>query len=307
MTSQKTTYQQRLPKFNRKRPPEETPVEVQPRDVEILKLVYQYRFLNSDHIRALMNDHNSKAITQRLTKLYRAGYLDRPLEQVRLYYKYDQQGSSPIIYALGQRGARILGENGYEINQSDWARNNREIRERNLLHDLGVANFGVTLKLAIEKTPNTSLFYWLQDRQDRDRIKDTVMVKNEKQTLIPDAVFRIQHPQGRPLFFLEYYREILTNNKRYLEEKLLRYCYYYDQDRHNKKYQAKNFRVITLVPTKDRVKNLLSLIRDWKDSPLLSYRFWFVTTDDFKVDQPQTILEPIFRVPTDEEKYGLLD
>lgn len=307
MTSQKPTNQQRLPKFKRKQPAEETPVEVQPRDVEILKLVYQFRFLNSDHIRALMNGHNSKAITQRLTKLYRAGYLDRPLEQVHLFYKYEQQGSLPIIYALGQRGAKILGENGYEINQSDWTRNNREIRERNLLHDLGVANFGVILKLAIEKTPNTSLIFWYQDRQDRETIQDKVMVKNEKQTLIPDAVFRIQHSQGRPLFFLEHYREILTNNKRYLEEKLMRYCYYHDQDRHNKKYQAKNFRVITLVPNKDRIENLINLIKSSKNFPLLSYRFWFVTIDDFKINQPQSIIEPIFRVPTDEEKHGLLD
>lgn len=307
MDYQKEKKQNRLPKFKRKQPPEKVPVEVQSRDIEILKMVYQYRFLNSDHIRALMNGHNSKAISQRLTKLYRAGYLDRPLEQVRLYYKYDQQGSSPIIYGLGQRGANVLNENGYEITNSEWTRNNREIRERNLLHDLGVANFGVTLNLGIKQRPETKLLFWYQDRQDRAKIQDRVIVNNEKQTLIPDAVFRIQYEQGRPLFFLEYYREILTNNKRYIEEKLLRYCFYYDHGHHNKKYQAKNFRVITLVPTEERIENLIRLIKNLKDCPVLSYRFWFVTTADIKASEPQKIFEPIFRVPVDEGKHSLLE
>jgi len=307
MTYQQTTNQKRLPKFNRKAE-RSTKVEVQSRDIDILKLIYQYRFLNSDHIRALMNGHNKKAITQRLTKLFRAGYLDRPLEQVRLYYKYDQQGSSPIIYALGQRGAQILSERGYQlINSLDWSRKNKEIRERNLLHDLGVASFGVIIKLALEQTANTNLLYWHQDRQDREQIKDKVIINSKAQTIIPDAVFRIQYPEGRPLFFLEYYREILTNNKRYLEEKLLRYFYYWKQGRYKEKYGAKNFRVITVVPMKERVENLMGLIKSLKITKLESYRFWFVCIDDLNINCPKEIFKPVFRIPTDEKGHSILE
>jgi hypothetical protein len=308
MAYQQRTNQRHLPKFKRKKEPEEMPVIIQPRDIEILKQVYQYRFLNSDHIRALMDGHNNKAISQRLTKLYRAGYLDRPIEQVRLYYKYEQQGSSPIIYALGKRGAKILSENGYQlIDALDWTRKNQEIRERTLLHDLGVANFGVCLKLAIEKAPNTQLLYWYQDRQDREKIQDQVILDNKKQTIIPDAVFRIQYPKGRPLFFLEYYREILTNNTRYLKEKLLRYSHYYNQKRHTKKYEAKHFRVITLVPTKDRAENLINLIKQLKIKELDDWKFWFVCIEDVDINKPQTILKPIFREPDDKKGHSLLE
>lgn len=316
MVYQKITTQKRLPKFKRKHEPEETPVEIQKRDIEILKLVFQYRFLNADHIRALMNGHNKKAITQRLTKLYRAGYLDRPVEQVSIYYKYGNKGSSPIIYALGQRGAKALAEREEnKIDGLDWKRKNQEVKDRTLLHDLGVANFGVILRLAIEAQANdTNLLYWKQDRQDREEIKDRVIVYNKKkkeeetQTIIPDAVFRLQYPKGRPLFFLEHYREILTNNKKYLEQKLLRYAYYYQQERHKKKYDSKNFRVITMVPTKERIKNLIAIIKAEKTlSQLESYRFWFVCMENLDVSKPGSILEPIFRIPTDKEGHGILE
>jgi len=307
MTYQQTTNQKRLPKFNRKA--ERSPkVEVQSRDIDILKLIYQYRFLNSDHIRALMIGHNKKAITQRLTKLFRAGYLDRPLEQVRFYYKYEQQGSSPIIYALGQRGAQVLSERGYQlINSLDWSRKNKEIRERNLFHDLGVAGFGVILRIAIEKMANINLLFWYQDRQDREKIKDKLIINSKVQTIIPDAVFRIQYPEGRPLFFLEHYREILTNNKRYLEGKLLRYHYYYTQKKQKGKYQANHFRVITLVPTKDRIKNLTRIIKMEKLDELNDWKFWFVCTEDLDINNPQSILKPIFTEAGDGQGHSILE
>lgn len=310
-TSRKT---KKFRKFKREQKETEIPIEIQERDLEILKLVHKYRFLNADHIRALMKTSH-KAVSHRLTKLYRAGLLDRPIEQVSLYLRQDFQKSQPLIYALGQRGARVLSENSEgTIDGLDWRRKNKEIKDRTLLHDLGIANFGVILRLAIEQKANDSkLLFWLQDRQDRDKIQDKVVVYNKKkkaeetQTIIPDAVFRIQYPKGRPLFFFEYYREILTNNQRYLEEKLFKYHYYYTQKGHNKKYEATHFRVITMVPNKDRVKNLIGLIKTARMEELDNWKFWFVCEEELVLARPESILDAIFTEAGDGQRHRLLE
>ena len=83
------------------------PFQLTDRDREIILHVAEYRFLNSDHIRRLV-EGSSKNITTRLKALYEHGYLDRPECQYDTYRPGG--GSAPIAYALADRGAQCLNE-----------------------------------------------------------------------------------------------------------------------------------------------------------------------------------------------------
>lgn len=81
--------------------------QLTPRDIEIVKLVAEHRFLNSDHIRQMVagSDRN---ISNRLKGLFEHGFLDRPECQ---YDTYRIGGGSKLLaYALADKGARLLAD-----------------------------------------------------------------------------------------------------------------------------------------------------------------------------------------------------
>ena len=92
----------RLPKYKRDRENIKGLV-IQPRDVNILKLIHDFRFINSHQIYALA-DGSDDVILRRLQKLFHHGYIDRPRRQII----YGMHGSNPMIYGLGNRGAYCL-------------------------------------------------------------------------------------------------------------------------------------------------------------------------------------------------------
>jgi len=57
-------------------------------------------------------------------RLFHAGYIDRPRAQLDYYPTF---GSAPMIYALADRGVRLLKEwDGAEFRNPEWSRKNRE-------------------------------------------------------------------------------------------------------------------------------------------------------------------------------------
>ena len=72
-------------------------------DVVMIRLLARHRFLRSTHIAALVGRSLDRT-NDRLSKLYHAGYLDRPRAQLDYY---PSAGSAPFIYALADRGARL--------------------------------------------------------------------------------------------------------------------------------------------------------------------------------------------------------
>jgi predicted transcriptional regulator len=93
------TNRKYMPRFRRV---PQARISLQKRDREIFKHVYKHRFLNSDHIAALVPG-GDQAIRRRLKKLFHAGYLDRPREQVRPFRK----GNYPYVYGLGDKAQDI--------------------------------------------------------------------------------------------------------------------------------------------------------------------------------------------------------
>ena len=79
-------------------------------------------------------------------RLFHAGYIDRPRAQLDYY---PTAGSSPIAYALADRGARpLIQRDGIEFANVEWSRKNRNAGRPFIEHQLEIVDFSVALRLA---------------------------------------------------------------------------------------------------------------------------------------------------------------
>src|SRR5438093_1091714 len=107
----------RQPRFRRAADP--PPFRVTDQDVEIVHRIARHRFLRSTHIAALFSRSLDRT-NDRLCRLFHAGYIDRPRAQLDYYAT---SGSTPMVYALAERGAELLIERlGIEVPNSEWTR-----------------------------------------------------------------------------------------------------------------------------------------------------------------------------------------
>lgn len=129
----------RKPRFKRD---QTAAVQLTERDKDIIKVVYQHRFLNSEQIGALVGG-SRQAILRRLNLLYHGSYLDRPKVQLA------RIGNKPMVYALGNKGAELLRVE-YDVPKGkvDWTTKNREARGVFLEHTLMVAHFMALVEIA---------------------------------------------------------------------------------------------------------------------------------------------------------------
>src|SRR6516162_1622432 len=93
----------RRPRFRRAEPPT---FRVTDDDLAIVRLVGQHRFASSRQIATLLGRSVDRT-NDRLSRLYHAGFLDRPKGQLDYY---PTKGSSPIVYALADLGAQLLAQ-----------------------------------------------------------------------------------------------------------------------------------------------------------------------------------------------------
>src|ERR1051325_4158522 len=94
----------RRPRF--RRAPEPPPFRLTDDDVEIIRHIARHRFLRSTHVAALVGRSLDRT-NDRLMRLFHAGYVDRPRAQLD---RFPTSGTAPMVYALADRGARLLCE-----------------------------------------------------------------------------------------------------------------------------------------------------------------------------------------------------
>lgn len=94
----------RRPPF--RRAPDPPAFRLTDHDVEIIRQVGRYRLIRSTHIAALVGRSQDRT-NDRLLRLFHAGYVDRPRAQ---HDYYPTAGSAAMVYALADRGARLLRE-----------------------------------------------------------------------------------------------------------------------------------------------------------------------------------------------------
>lgn len=294
MANKTISNQKRKPRFRRLN---DTGIQIQKRDIEIIKLIYENRFLPSTHILALVEGSN-QGILRRLNLLYHGGYIDRPPEQIKPY----QKGSDPMIYGLGNKGADLLAEvmniPRYKV---DWTSKNREAKRRYIYHSLMISNFRTVLTLALKKHPEAKLTSWTQGLE----LKDYAKIEGKKVVIVPDAFFTLEEANSRMHFFLEADRSTMTT-ERFLK-KMRAYWEWYKAKGHEDKYQIKAFRVLTICISETRKENLKKITKEADDHKKGSPMFWFALEEEFSVFEPATLLKPIWRTPQDNHSHFLLE
>ena len=130
-------------------------VELTDDDVAIIRAIYRHRFVRAADLYRLFQGRSADRLSRRLTLLYRAGYLDRPIAQID---RYHQGGSQSLVYGLDSAGARYLKEaHGTPIGATDWRSRNRSYNRENLDHTLAVSRFMIDLEILCRERSGFSL------------------------------------------------------------------------------------------------------------------------------------------------------
>jgi hypothetical protein len=108
------------------------------------------------HIAALVGRSLDRT-NDRLSRLFHAGYVDRPRAQLDYY---PTAGSAPMAYALADRGARLLIErDGIDFANVEWSRKNRQAGRPFIEHQLEVMDFYVSLQRAASRPKDVRLIH----------------------------------------------------------------------------------------------------------------------------------------------------
>jgi hypothetical protein len=243
---------------------------------EALALLAEYHYLTTPDFYRLLGKsgaHEQRGIRRMLMLLSRAQLVERSRHAIDdpadpfLRYQY--------CYRLSRTGQTAIGKGHAAIEKSPAS----------LAHELEITAFHIALNAGV---PKTHRVYWLQT--------------DLKRTVNPDALFAVTDTT-RPAetstfyYFLEversrqgHYRHgesgLLTKLRRYADYRRSELC------RSEWRHFA-DFRVIVVLPTRERQVNLLQTLRTTLSSPMI----WTATAEDVQRD----ICGSMFRAPPDFE------
>jgi hypothetical protein len=260
-------------------------VELTDDDATILRHVYRHRFIRADDLYRLFADRSADRLSRRLTALYRAGYLDRPIAQID---RFTKGGSQSLVYGLDTAGARYLKETlGVSIGSADWKSRNRSYTRESLDHTLAVTRFLVDLEVACRARSDVSLIRFEEilakapeaTRRSRFPMSWPVPIQwhggKAEVRVAPDAIFglRVVRADGtaaRTHFFLEIDRGTMTivPSERVRESdafpyratilrKLYAYADSYRLKLHEERYGIKAPRVLFITTSEPRAEAML--------------------------------------------------
>ena len=199
----------------------------------------------------------------RLLRLFHAGYIDRPRAQLDYY---PTAGSSPIAYALADRGARLLIQrDGVEFANVEWSRKNRKAGRPFIEHQLEIVDFSVALQVATGARRDVQFIHPSdiiaafpeQTRAARNPLSLRVKLSHQGAVheigLVPDLVFGLQFADGsRHSFMVEIDRGTMPIGRSdflqtSFERKMRAYLTAHAGKQHEKHFGWKTFRVLTVT------------------------------------------------------------
>lgn len=270
----------RSPRF--KRTSSAPPLQLTDRDRQIIDHVFRHRFLRSTQIVNLAGGSRQQVL-RRLHQLFHHGYLDRPRAQVDYY----RNGSKPMVYGVGHRGAKHLEQSlAIPHRKVDWSAKNRNATRFFLEHTLAVAEVMVAMELACREHGDIELIH-----HNEELVKWNVQIRRggngHSIGVIPDRVFGLRH-KGKPTdvvwYFLEADRATMPVERQSLKQtsfarKLLAYHETWRQGVLKKEFPR--FRVLNVTTTPARVRNLVEANRTLTEGKG-SGMFLFTHLDAFK-------------------------
>lgn len=190
--------QKRLPRF-RRAAEAAGPFQFTKRDLRILSVVAEHRFIRSEWLVTLAGGSKQQAL-RRLSLLYHHGYLDRPRAQLDYFHK---GGGTSIIYGLASRGAgRLRRDLNMPFECMDWKTRNCSVGRLFLEHTVLISDFMAT-QLAESRKEGSRLLSddELEKPKGRELSKRpwrwSVRPCNGRQsTVVPDKVYAVERFQA---------------------------------------------------------------------------------------------------------------
>jgi hypothetical protein len=275
------------------RPDIASPMIFQQRDVEILKAVYQHRFLSSSHLKRMLFGCTSRANT-RLRKLWENGFLERHHIRPLVFH-----GSSEAIYSLGKEGIDIIAQ-ALDTDRSVIVRardKNEQLNPLFIDHLLEVNDFSLNFISLVEEHPDLRPERWVNERDAQDEYQSYENGRTVTRWFKPDGYGRYLYKDKLYSFFLELDRSTETNVK--FEDKLRSYLEYQRSGSYQRKFGVKFFKVLTVTTTPRRMRNLKN-VADALGSDL----FWFTTSDNIR---QRRMFQPVWMRACNEGSLSLLD
>ena len=271
------------------------PLKLQPRDMDLLRDVGEFRFLNTPQILAL-HQGGERNLLRRLSSLFQHGYLDRPEKQTSA-----KLSSSHMVYALGRKGAELLSKDATE--REGIYRRVKEV-ERTLplmAHALMISQFRVCLTLAA-KQHGAKITRFTQGYDLKEMLRD---VHGENPSLVPDAFFTLEEKGDVINFFLEADRGTMKTER--FVDKLKTYWSWRDDERLKKKLRLTRFRVLTITPSERRSDSLRNAGKGGDPRGDGSLMFLFTAETEYSLTTAKKILEPIWKSPKDDTPHTILE
>ncbi len=260
-------------------------VRLTPRDLEIFKLLLEYRFLNLSQIATLLNA-GKKGMGNRLPSLFHTGYIDRIYSE-----KYK------VVYALGNKGADQLSLNfgiprGKRI---DWTEKNNSLQSDFYLpHKLLIGEIRASFEQSCRNRPNVRLIpkkelleampETTRRRNNPFSMEASIIYNGEFLTMgvNPDDVIGLEfldQPEGRnkKYFLIEADRErmpvrrgSIKSKQSHFYKKLVVYYWAWKQGHHIDLFNFDNFRVLTVIeprrnPDQGAQKRINTMIEENKN------------------------------------------
>src|SRR6266851_1443691 len=246
-------------------------------DVVIVRQLARYRFLRSTHIAALIGRSLDRT-NDRLSRLFHAGYLDRPRAQLDYY---PTAGSAPIVYALADRGARLLIErDGVDFRNVEWSRKNREAGRPFIEHQIEIVNFQVALQSAVAQRSDVLLIPGGDMNRDASgrpmptgrapfalHAKLSHRGRVHEISVVPDLVFGLQLRKAEARnFMVEIDRGTMPISRSdpaqtSFEGKMRVYLSAHASKQHARKFGWKNFRVLVVTTDDQRIRTMTEVLR----------------------------------------------
>jgi hypothetical protein len=264
----------RLPRFRRAAEP--PAFRLTEDDIAIVSALARHRFLRSTHI-ALLVGRSLDRTNDRLAKLFHAGHLDRPRNQLE---RMPTSGTSPMVYALADKGARLLRERDVLVAEAEWSRKNREVGRPFIDHQLEVMDFYVGLQLALRDQPGITLLdadelvRAFPDQRFNAANPFSLRARISHHGawydigVVPDLVFGLKFDDGsRRCFMVEIDRGTMPVSRSNLmqtsfEKKMRAYLSAHAVRQHERQFGWKTFRVLTVTTDEIRIRTMMQSLQD---------------------------------------------
>lgn len=268
-----------------------------PRDLEVLKAVYEYRAMTHTQLTQLVFGNNHPSIaTKRLYMLYHNGYLERMFLPAR-----GGVAVSPTVYLLGEKGAHELSLSGQYLNFY-WAKDHLKIGTLFLGHTLSIGEFRLQVTLAC-RTSGITLVEWRGERElkkDYDKVEvKTSSGTTFQQPIVPDGYFVLHTPQGKRHFVLELDRGTMEGKR--FKAKVQGYTEYFKSGAYKERFGTKSLRVLTVTESQRRMNNLKAITERAGGKS----RFWFASLEAMNAES--VLLQPVWHVAQRLETQSLLE